>query len=414
MVTNKRTTLINWFVIAGLCLVLLNLSACSSPPPETPTTDAPSDAAQVVSATGIVVPPQQAMLSFTVSGTVVEILVKEGDAVKKGDMLARMDTTQLDASVKEAEAALLVAQANYERSKVGPRPEEIEQAQNDLAAAMASVAEAVAQREQSRAGASEAEILQAQADLQAAFLNHKLAQDSYNVKNGTATNTDPDYVETLPENGLPIDPDAVESAQEALDSATGDLEAAQAYLDELLAGPDTTDLQLADARVWVAGAEQAAAEAYVNLLLAGPRPESISVSEAQMLQAQAALNAAKANRDKAILLAPFDGVISDVSIQANEWANPGQQIALMASSGDLLVETTDLNEIDVARVREGDTVTVTFDALPGVTVSGKVLNIASRSSEGAGVNYTVRISLDEIPEALRWGMTAFVDIHISE
>jgi multidrug resistance efflux pump len=206
----------------------------------------------------------------------------------------------------------------------------------------------------------------------------------------------------------------VESASETLDLANGNLEAAQAYLDDLLNGPDTTDLQLADAQVWVASAEQAAAQAYLNLLLAGPRPESISVSEAQMMQAQAALDAAEAKRDKAILRAPFDGIISDITIRANEWANPGQQIALMAASGGLEVETTDLNEIDVARVREGDTVSVTFDALPGVTVSGKVLSIASRSSEGAGVNYTVRISLDEIPDALRWGMTAFVDIDVSE
>jgi hypothetical protein len=39
-----------------------------------------------------------------------------------------------------------------------------------------------------------------------------------------------------------------------------------------------------------------------------------------------------------------------------------------------------------------------------------VVQIAPKSSEGAGVNYTVIVELDRIPDALMWGMTAFVDI----
>jgi multidrug efflux pump subunit AcrA (membrane-fusion protein) len=78
------------------------------------------------------------------------------------------------------------------------------------------------------------------------------------------------------------------------------------------------------------------------------------------------------------------------------------------------VETTDLNEIDVARLTIGDPAAVTFDAIPNVTVNGKVARIASKASEGSGVNYTVVVSLDNIPEKLLWGMTAFVDIEIKK
>jgi multidrug resistance efflux pump len=74
------------------------------------------------------------------------------------------------------------------------------------------------------------------------------------------------------------------------------------------------------------------------------------------------------------------------------------------------VETTDLNEIDVARVTVGSKAMITFDALPELQVTGRVLRIATKASEGSSVNYTVVIELDELPEALRWGMTAFVDI----
>jgi multidrug efflux pump subunit AcrA (membrane-fusion protein) len=62
----------------------------------------------------------------------------------------------------------------------------------------------------------------------------------------------------------------------------------------------------------------------------------------------------------------------------------------------------------------GDPVKVTFDALPDVTVPGTVARISSKSAQGAGVNYQVEIELDEIPDELRWGMTAFVDIEVDE
>jgi hypothetical protein len=68
----------------------------------------------------------------------------------------------------------------------------------------------------------------------------------------------------------------------------------------------------------------------------------------------------------------------------------------------------------VARIAEGAPVDITFDALPGVTIAGTVEKIAARSSEGSGVNYTVTISMDERPEKLRWGMTAFVDIKVEK
>ncbi|MBE9479143.1 MAG: hypothetical protein IMY80_04185, partial [Chloroflexi bacterium] len=74
--------------------------------------------------------------------------------------------------------------------------------------------------------------------------------------------------------------------------------------------------------------------------------------------------------------------------------------------------TTDLNEIDAAQIEIGDFASTTFDALPDIVVEGQVVYIASKSEEGSGVNYKVIIKLNEVPEKVRWGMTAFVDIEI--
>jgi len=143
----------------------------------------------------------------------------------------------------------------------------------------------------------------------------------------------------------------------------------------------------------------------------GPDPKDIALAEARLRTADANLVAAQSAFDDLELLAPFDGTIGDVFTSVGEWVTPGQPIMLIADLEHLQVETTDLNEIDAAQISEGDTVIVTFDAVEDV-VEGTVVSIAPKASEGSGVNYTVVIELDDLPEALRWGMTAFVDIQL--
>jgi RND family efflux transporter MFP subunit len=132
-------------------------------------------------------------------------------------------------------------------------------------------------------------------------------------------------------------------------------------------------------------------------------------------QAQVAVDAAQAQLDKLQLIAPFAGTIGTVSIRSGEVAQSGQPIVTLGDLDSLRVETTDLSETDIARVKEGQPVNVTFDALPGKTITGKVARIAPMSTPGqSAVNYLVTVSLDEIDPALRWGMTAFVDVQVGE
>jgi multidrug resistance efflux pump len=68
----------------------------------------------------------------------------------------------------------------------------------------------------------------------------------------------------------------------------------------------------------------------------------------------------------------------------------------------------------VAQLSVSDAATVTFDALPDLAVEGELVSIAPKSNDGSGVNYKITVSLDDVPEQLRWGMTAFVDVEIAE
>jgi multidrug resistance efflux pump len=112
------------------------------------------------------------------------------------------------------------------------------------------------------------------------------------------------------------------------------------------------------------------------------------------------------------LAAPFAGVVAEVYLNNSEWVAPGSPVLLIADLAHLQVETTDLGEIDVAQIVVGDTAIVTFDALPELVLAGTVVSIAPKAAPGSGVNYPVVLELNEIPAALRWGMTAFVDIEL--
>jgi multidrug resistance efflux pump len=93
----------------------------------------------------------------------------------------------------------------------------------------------------------------------------------------------------------------------------------------------------------------------------------------------------------------------------------GQPLITLGDLDTLRVETTDLDEIDVAKVYVGQQVDVSFDALPEQVFVGTVTRISPMAAPGSGgVNYTVVITLDEVDPAVRWGMTAFVDVVVEE
>jgi HlyD family secretion protein len=396
------------FVIA-LLVSTVALSACGSAPAPTP--DA-STAAQplpaVVSASGKVLPEQWANLSFRAGGPIVELKVQSGDAVKAGEMIARLDDVDAKLAIAQAEAALAMAQAQLAELKAGARTEQITQAEQAVAQAEAAWHGAQAQYSQLRSGARSAEIAAAEAALAQAASQLKVARDTHD-KTIDCVKV-PNYGEVCPGLGT-----SEEQARAALAAAEEGYRAAQQRVDQLKAGATKSELAAAGANIDVAKAQLEQAKAQLELLKAGAAAEQIAVAEAGVQQAQVAVDTAQAQLDKLQLIAPFDGTIGTVYVRSGEVAQPGQSIVTLGNLGSLRVETTDLSETDIARVKEGQSVKVTFDALPGQTIKGKVMRIAPMSTPGqSAVNYIVTVQLDEIDPALRWGMTAFVDVQVGE
>src|SRR5271157_457828 len=120
----------------------------------------------------------------------------------------------------------------------------------------------------------------------------------------------------------------------------------------------------------------------------------------------AGVRAALANAE---VRAPFSGTITNLNLKAGEFASTGQAAVTLADFSSWVVKTTDLTELDVVNIKEGQMVTLTLDALPGLTLHGTVQSISTNYTEKEGdIDYVVTIALTDQDPRLRWGMTAQV------
>jgi multidrug resistance efflux pump len=110
------------------------------------------------------------------------------------------------------------------------------------------------------------------------------------------------------------------------------------------------------------------------------------------------------------LRAPFAGAIAAMKIKSGEHASVGEPLVTIGDLSNWVVKTTDLTEIDVISVKEGQPVTVTLDAIPNRVFDGRVSHIAQEYSERQGdIVYTATILIAQHDPGMRWGMTAQVN-----
>lgn len=140
-------------------------------------------------------------------------------------------------------------------------------------------------------------------------------------------------------------------------------------------------------------------------------PERKQQAQAEWDQLKMALEVARASFAQTTIYAPFDGTVVDVGIKEGELAQTGRVVVTLADLAKMLIETTDLSERDIVKVKIGQVVDVYVEALD-VTVTGKVSAISPVSKTvGGDVVYPVKIALDEQPKGLLWGMSTEVTIY---
>jgi HlyD family secretion protein len=126
-----------------------------------------------------------------------------------------------------------------------------------------------------------------------------------------------------------------------------------------------------------------------------------------------ALAQAQSQLKDATLVAPFDGTVLTVQVQAGEWATPGAPAIVLAATESLDL-ALNVDEVDVAQLAEGQIAYLSFDAIKGERVTGSVTRIAPSSTNvGGAVAYAVQVGFAPGKLPVRLGMTADVDMVVA-
>jgi len=126
--------------------------------------------------------------------------------------------------------------------------------------------------------------------------------------------------------------------------------------------------------------------------------------------AHASLEVAQATLAQSTLAAPYNGTVVAVHALPGELVQLDQTIITLATLDKLQIETTDLSERDISKVKIGQTASIFIEAL-NAEFPATVTAIAPRSETlGGDVVFKVTLAFDKIPPGLLWGMTAEVTI----
>jgi multidrug resistance efflux pump len=347
----------------------------------------------IITAEGKLVPKDSVQLAFTTSGQVAEVLVKEGDLIKKGDVLARLSgRKQLEAAIATAEFELFSAQQAQKALE-----DDLSTAQNQALSAVNAARQAVHDAERrvnGLGGIADKNDIDI-ANTQVIFAKNDLdkAQDNYA------------RYATYPEDNLIRAKLKVELAnkQKEYDAAVRKYNSLTGSASNFDRDQATTDLAIAQTQL------KLAQENY-DTLLKGPDPDAVANATARITTAETQLAATKADFEKLDLIATMDGKVVSNDLKPGKTVTPGQPVIELADFSEWDVDTDNLTEIEVVDVNLGQKVTIVPDALPDVKLSGEVIKISDTYEEKRGdITYTVRMKLNEIDPHLRWGMTVVVD-----
>jgi HlyD family secretion protein len=339
-----------------------------------------------VVAEGIIEPARSSELSFEMGGDVITVLISEGDTVAEGDLLIQLETEDLSRALSRAELSLRQAQLRLEQLEEPADEADVEIARAAVSDAAAAYAEARSSLTATEHSVSVGEAVRAA----------RAARDeTHRVYQG---------IQTKKNEGQRYDEDRLTMAHDA-------------YLDALGAynrAVESAELQMTTAQNAATHAYHALEQAQNSLdkLLEGADELDIEAAQLDIDAAQLALEEAQSSLDDAILVAPFDGIVAAVEVEEQDTVAPGQTVVVLATLDELQARTTDLTELDVARIEEGQSATVTVDALPDDAFAGRVSEIALQPGDYRGdVVYAVTVELTDTDGApLRWGMTALVEI----
>lgn len=307
------------------------------------------DLTSVVTASGEIKPKNYINLGANAMGPITDLYVKEGDHVRKGQVIAKIEATQASADVAAQKASIATALADSAAAEAGMR----------------SMADAI---ETAQAG-----LERAKAELQRTKANLDRAQQLFKDK----------------------------------------LIAKQDF-DQKKAEYDTAEASLTEAQTRIA---QAKAQEIQSR-------QQVTSAQRRVTQAQAGLTRISDVLEKHLVVAPLDGIVTNLPVRVGETvvqgvqSSPGSTIMTVADMS-LITAEVKVDETDIVNVKLNQPADVTIDAIPNKTFKGHVVEIgntaiirstgvaASQSavSSQEAKDFKVVIALDNPPDDIRPGLS---------
>jgi HlyD family secretion protein len=439
----RRTKIISIVIIVVLIFVGFSLR------PKTPTyqyvdvTSGPIT--ETVSVTGNTTPISSVTLGFGNSGTIASISSAIGKYVNAGQVLATLNTSDLQAQVAQAQANVDTQKSKLQGLQAGAQPEDIaasqaslDKANQDLANMYDSIADTSADgyakandavRVQLNLFFSNAETTnpsltyattnsqtQTEAEIQRQAAAHAL--DTWQAQLAANATSDSDL-----DTSLLNDVTYLTAVRQLLNDVSVTLQSAPGLSATTLASYKAsvttglsevnlalTNLNTIEHNISSQKLTVSQLQAELDLKKAGATSQDIQAQQAQVESAQAAVESIQAKLENSQIVAPISGVITQFDAKVGQFATLGTTLVSIISNNSFEVDAL-VSETDIGKVALHNTVTMTLDAFPGETFTGSVFYIdPAQTTDNGVVGYKIKVSFDKPDSRLKSGLTANMDI----
>ena len=339
-------------------------------------------------------------VNVKVGGKLLEIMVEEGDNVKKGDIIATVEAENIEAKLEQAKALLGIAATRVEQSKIAYAAQK-EQSESQIQQATGAYSSAKAQLTKAKKGARPQQLEQAKELVVQAKEAYEYTKVTY------------DRLKKLYDEGV-IPQQKIDGAKAELEVAKAKYNTAQQQYDLVKEGVQKEDISSAEGLV-------TQAEAMVNLanvtkLQVSAKEQDMIAAKEQLIQAQAGVNEVMSYLNDSTIKAPVDGTITVKNADNGELVSTGMPVVSISNLKDVWANIK-IKESAIANIKIGDTIDVIIPGDNNKVYKGKVTSISSKASyateratqdknEKDVVAFTVKIKLDNVDLRLKPGMTA--------
>jgi HlyD family secretion protein len=342
-------------------------------------------------------------MSFKTAGRMIERTVDEGDSVKKGQLIARLDQAQLQRQRQRDHAIVFSADSNYKQLETSI---EFQKAtlESDVAARRAELGQAQAKLDAMLNGSRSQDIQQAEAAVADAKAQLEFARQDWTRGQTLYKNED-------------ISTQQFDQYRTKFDSATAQLRQATEKLSLVKEGPRQEDI--AGGRADVARAQAAVRTAEANRLELLRKEQELVARKAEIDRSQAQEGISESQLDDTAVYAPIDGVVLMKSAEVGEVLAAGTTVLTIADLDHPWLRAY-INETDLGRVKLGQKVKLTTDSYPGKVYEGRVSFISSEAEftpkqiqtkeERVKLVYRIKIDVDNHAHELKNNMPVDAEI----